>query len=441
MILTVFLCSVKLLTPANANEPPPSVKDIDRLFEQAGIYEDAGDSARAEQIYEDIIQGYPGTEYALEAQRDIVCQYVTRHKQQEAEAALQEFVEVYSEHAGAAKAVCQVANRYLDTNPAKALELYQYTMENWPSMEDAIWAQLGKVKASLRCNDKASADDAYQKLITQFLGHSNLAETVYEAALWYEDFDAPKALEIYEYAANTWPDYDNWTDSDDAILPQVNLALWKIDLGDKEGADAVCDNIMNNFLEDNNIALVINELADAYMVSGERQKALELYKHAKRLGAEGGRGIWSDVASLKSDIMLDNDRDNKKVGKLVAGHSEDPELGTAVFSVAQQYYREAFARENKGDKSKAKKYFQKAGALYRTIVEELPESTTGSVAIESRLLAGETYRRLGEPAKAIPYYEEIGQLACLWERSTCSISHWLQLRGIERYRWHSQSRS
>jgi hypothetical protein len=37
MILAVILCSAKLITPAKANEPPPSVKEIDRLFEQADI--------------------------------------------------------------------------------------------------------------------------------------------------------------------------------------------------------------------------------------------------------------------------------------------------------------------------------------------------------------------------------------------------------------------
>jgi tetratricopeptide (TPR) repeat protein len=460
--------------------------ELSKLFEHADTHKDEGGHIETGQIKEETIQQQSDTAEALGVQMELVLQYSDSYDRGAEDAAFEKFIEEYGEHEGVAKMVCELADHCVESDPQKALDYYEYAMDNWLETADTMWAQSGLVKVNLALRDLSRAEAAYEALLSQFSEHENLPEAVYEVASAYQELDPARglevleyamnrwpdynkwtsvndsiiphknlvvlrilvgdelgaqeayetllsgfsthasipeviyeiadiyrvtdpqrALELYEHATNTWPDYDNWTNSGDAIFQQMNLVLMKIELGDKEGADAVCDNIINEFSEDNNVAMVINELADAYMVSGETEKALNLYQYAEQEGAESVRRIWSDVASLKSDIMLDNDQDKEKTGNLITDHLGDPEFGPAVFSVAQQYYREAFARENEGDTNKAKEYFQKAGALYRTIIEELPESTTSSIAIESRLLAGATCSRLEEPAKAIEYYEEV----------------------------------
>ena len=47
----------------------PDNEQLSALFEQAELFVDTGKHPQAEQVLEDIIQTYPGTEYALDAQR------------------------------------------------------------------------------------------------------------------------------------------------------------------------------------------------------------------------------------------------------------------------------------------------------------------------------------------------------------------------------------
>ena len=140
-ILGLIFYSVKVLVPAQANvESFP--EELAAQFEQAETYQEEGQYGEAEQIYQDIITQYPGTDGALAAQRQLTILYINWNKPAEADAALEELTSSFSEHPGIVRSVCEIADRYLDTNPAKALELYQYTMENWPSSEDAMWMQV-----------------------------------------------------------------------------------------------------------------------------------------------------------------------------------------------------------------------------------------------------------------------------------------------------------
>jgi len=206
----------------------------------------------------------------------------------------------------------------------------------------------------------------------------------------------------------TWPDYDNWENKSDAIFKLMNLALLRLGLGDRNEADAVCYDIISNFSEDDNIAEVTYQLADAYKDLGERSMALALYQYVTGQGTRVEDQIWSYAAQIKSNIISGSDLANKeKEAEWITNYFNDPELARLVFSVAQQYYSEAFAKENEGDKTKAEVYLQRAKALYKTIIEKLPESITKEVFAESHLLAGGICHRLGGHAEALKYYEKL----------------------------------
>jgi len=408
MILAVLLYSVKLLTPVKANEPPPGAEDVAGLFEQAEIYEDEGDYARAEQIYEDIVQEYPGSDQALEAQRNLICQYVTRYKQQDAEAALQELVEVYSEHAGAAKAVCEIADRYLDTNPAKALALYQYTMENWSSMEDVMWAQTGLVKAHVISGDEGSAETAYQTLLAQFLEHENIPEAIYEVADASRASNSQKALELYEYAMNTWPGYNNWVDENDALLRRKNLVLLKLDLGDEVDAQAAYDSMVTFSADDIATAEAVTELANAYLDLGKHQRARELFEYTKGLWSGAGVSeIWAQVGLAKTDIALENDPNNEALEGLLIDFAGDQDLPTALFAVAQQHYKQGFRKDSEGYSRQAVEHFRSAITGWERMLEEVSESCTTSLAAETYHLIGDSYGRLCQFEEALENYTTV----------------------------------
>ena len=73
VIIGLIFYSVKVLVPAQADvgvvQETPDNEQLSALFEQAELFVDTGKHPQAEQVLEDIIQTYPGTEYALDAQR------------------------------------------------------------------------------------------------------------------------------------------------------------------------------------------------------------------------------------------------------------------------------------------------------------------------------------------------------------------------------------
>jgi len=452
--------------------------DVTAQLEQAGAYQEEGQYEEAEQIYQDIITQYPGTDGALAAQTQLTILYIDWNKPADADAALQELVETYSEHAGAAKVVCEIADRYLDTNPAKALELYQYTMENWPSLEDAMWIQVNMTRAYLKLKNEAATETAYQNLLSQFSGHENLPGAVYTLAEHYLESGYPqkavelyqyvsgrwpnaqdamwmqvnmakayiklkneaatettyqnllsqfsgrenlpeavyiiaeyymkshypeKAVELYEYAMTRWPDYD-LMDENDAMSHRKNLLQLKLRIGDDDGADTICDDIINNFANADNLPVVIEDITDTYVNAGRYDRAVGLCQYTLDRWSGTKHEIWAVVELVKSDIGLGQDPNNEGLNEVITEFSNDARLTEATFKIAEQCYKKAFDRENAGNADEARRYFENTIITCQRTIELLPEFTTVPLATESHHLIGNSYYRLGRLDEALQHY-------------------------------------
>jgi tetratricopeptide (TPR) repeat protein len=367
------------------------------------------DPQKALGYYEYAMDNWPGTADTMWAQSGLVKVNLALGNANLAEAAYEALLSQFPEHENLPEAVYEVASTYQELDPARGLEIHEDAMNRWPGYNwdyenDAIIPQKNLIVLRILAGDESGAQSAYETLLAEFSNHENIPEAIYEIAEIYGERDPQKAQELYGYAMNRWPDYNNWMNSGDAISQQMNLVLMKIELGDKEGADAICEKIINNFSQDDNVTKMVNSIADAYLSSGGHDKAHELYQYAMQQGAESGRGIWADVALFKSDILLGNDLDEKEQGDLLMDYSEDPESVMAVFTVVRQYYNQAFVEENKGDNIKAEEYFQNAISVWNRVLKQLPKFTTLPLAAESHHLIGISYYRLGRLDEALQQY-------------------------------------
>jgi tetratricopeptide (TPR) repeat protein len=71
--------------------------------------------------------------------------------------------------------------------------------------------------------------------------------------------------------------------------------------------------------------------------------------------------------------------------------------------IGEEYYKKAFQCENERT-TEAKDSFQKAIAVWKRIIEELPKST---ITPQAYNFSAVCYRRLGRGEKAIEYYQKI----------------------------------
>jgi len=89
---------------------------------------------------------------------------------------------------------------------------------------------------------------------------------------------------------------------------------------------------------------------------------------------------------------------------LIADFADHPGLPDALWQAAEKYYNHAFRHEKEGRDAKAREYFTKVITLGQRIREQSPASR---VTVETHLITGECYRRLGQYLKAIEYFQKV----------------------------------
>ena len=324
--------------------------------------------------------------------------------------AYQGLIDSFSEYAGIAKAICEVADSYLYLNrqPQKALELYQYVLNTWPNSKDAMWAQTGIVKVHVQSQDESSAQAAYAILLANYSTHDNIPEAVYEIGDSYKQINSQKALELYEYAMSTWPNYSEWVDENDALLRRKNLVLLKLGLGDEAGAQVAYESMIAFSENDIATAGAVTELANAYLNSRKYQRARQLLEHAKELWfISESSEIWAEVGLAQVNIVLGIDPNLQSPAGFLDRFSGDPVLPQAVFLLAEEYFRQASFKNNEKDGTGATEYFEEAIVLFKKTLEYLPVSGSPLVEAESRYMIAETYHQLGRHDEAKDYYRQV----------------------------------
>jgi len=207
--------------------------DTSELLEQAETYREQGQYEQAEAIYLQIITDYPGTDYALEAQKKLTLIYIATDRQQQADAAFGRLVTDFYEHTGISQAVWKIAKEYEESKKYdKALELHQYNVQQFTPDKHAMWSQVEIVYSLIDSGDVA-ADAACDKLITVFSKQETLPKEIHQVAMKYSGSgQSEKAYALHQYNVEHFPDYNGL----DVIWSQSELICLDLQAGFYESA-------------------------------------------------------------------------------------------------------------------------------------------------------------------------------------------------------------
>ncbi|MHC4759649.1 MAG: tetratricopeptide repeat protein [Planctomycetota bacterium] len=259
-------------------------------------------------------------------------------------------------------------------------------------------------KAYIKSKDETATEAACQDLLSQFSDHVNLPEAVCDIAECLMKSHYPeKAAQFYEYAMNTWPDY-NLMDEEYVILHRKNLLQLKLSIGDDDGADAICDYIINNFSDADTFPKLIEEITDAYVRAGKYDRAAGLSQYTLDRWSGTKYEIWAVTEMFKSDIALGRDPNNEGLDELIIEFGNDVGLTEAMLKIAEGCYQKAFERENTGSADEARRYFENTITACQRTMERLPEYTAAPLAATSRHFIGNSYCRLGRLDEALQNY-------------------------------------
>jgi len=331
--------------------------DLKALFEQAEKYEDTGKYEEAEATYKKIVTEYPGTDDALEAQEKLTVLYISWDKEGEAEAAFQGLLANFADSEGIAKAVDHAADAYRESEKyEKALELYKQVVNNWPEAEHAMRSQVAVAKLNIKLGDETAAQAGIDKLIADFSDHKDIADGLDSVADAYRDCKKyGKALELYKYVVNRWPE------SEQAIGSQVSFAELNIRLGKEEEAAAAVDKLIADFSDNNDVAEAVDHIADVFREEKRYEKARELYEYVVDRWPKAEHAADSLSGVVRTSLLLRDDP-NAEAGteELLTKFADNRNIAKVTHQLADNY--------------RGLRKYEKARELYQHVVDNWPDA-------------------------------------------------------------------
>jgi len=379
IILSPVLLGILFLGSIGEQSP-----DAATQLQQAEAYKKAGSYQEALGIYQQVVLQNPGTEFAFQAQKNLVFLYIVTDQQPQAEAALRELLSGYSGHERLPHSIHEVIEQCV--KPGKCLEarqLCQNLLSNPSLSNQAIWLQMGVALSNTYLGDDQALTVAVGSLIRGFSNDSRIAEAVDQVA-WscrkLQKYD--KACLLYQYVV------DNWPDNERVIFAQRGIVLSKLAVGDGKAAWAAIQKLVSEFSQNVHITEVVYHIAENYRDTGKYEEARVLYRYIIDNWPQSEQVIWSLRGVALSSIALGDE----------SGIEAATETLFAQFSgnrlMAQIVYQ--IARKLKDD--------QKAVAIYQYVIQNHPDS---EFAVLSQVIIGNIYIRLDDEASARSIFDKV----------------------------------
>jgi tetratricopeptide (TPR) repeat protein len=441
MIKKTFLILLFLAGIAFCEVTKEQSADVEALIKQVRMYV-KWYPGLAKKICKTIIAKYPGTDYALEAQRRLANSYLwTRENTQMQE----ELNRLIADYAGNPKLPaemyrlaweCEEFERVYGPGGdyegfggvagegySAAKNIYQLIVRKYPDSNEAGKARLDvsrvTVLSFIRTGRSSNAPAAIDRMLDDFSEHPDLAAALYDTAVEYEKAGKyEQAKELYQGIMKSFPDTN---ETDYAMSSQKHLAFLSLAAGkDKEAKEAL-DKLMGDFAKHPRLTETLYDTAKEYEKRGRYDEAGEIYRQTSQTSAHPFRSDKAKVDAAKVKIMGlvaagDDGNAAPAIDKLAADFSGHPYLAAAVSQIAKQYSEKARRLEKDGFAEQAKSCFQKAAGIYETVTNKLGDSITYSQT-SGRIREYETgtpkaffelaccYRRMGEYDKSTLCYK------------------------------------
>jgi len=356
MVKKILFISLALFGLLFSTMPPACFADAAAQLEQAETYKNNEQYEQAEAIYKTVVTDYAGSDYALEAQKNLAILYIDWGKGPQAQAACERLITDFSSHPALPGALYQVANQYqILQRHEQALELYQYIVDNCPESDRAVPSQMDVVISNLELGNDAEAQAATDKLIADFAGHPALPEALYGVADKYQDSQRhEQAIELFQYLADTWPE------SDGALPAQMDVVMSNLELGNDAEAEAALDKLIADFAAHPDLPDVLYHLANEYQGRQRHEQARQLYQYIADNRPKSDMAVQAQMDVVISNIALGDDPNAQAaLDSLIADFNDRPGLPEALNEVASQY--------------EERRRYEKAIELYQYIADNLPE--------------------------------------------------------------------
>jgi len=261
----------KLLSQFSKDEHLPKV-----VSTIAETYRGLEEYEQARELHQYVLDNHPGSGEAIWSQRGVIISSIELGDNSRAEAGIDKLLSQFSSNEHIAKVAYQVARKLNKKDDAKAGQLYQYVVDNRPNDEHAALAGANIGQIQLRLGNDAAARAIFDRVLSDFSGHSILPKAIALMATgyWERAFLEPrqnrqtterakeyfrKAIAEYEKIINQFPEIPHTTAEAYHLAGEFYHRL-----GQNEKALGYFQTVVDNWPEYQYAWLALFKVADTY---------------------------------------------------------------------------------------------------------------------------------------------------------------------------------
>jgi len=365
---------------SNFSNQPTLSKEI---YQIADLYNKAGRDNKAAALHQYNVEHISSVDkYTLWSLVETIKSHLRNLDDDDADAACDILLAQFSQQPAFPTELYKIAMIYQKSGrPRKAIELHQYNIES-SSKDDMymMWSKIEIIKSHIRDANDAAADEAFNKLLTEFSGQPTLPKEIYQIVDEYAmagRYD--KADQIYQHVLVNWPEAEQ-AGLEHIGVAEINL-LSLIESGNDTAASEALDSLIADFNEHPDLAWTLDGIAGRYEKIQKYDEARSIYR---KIATDYNETDYAFTAQKKLAVLEikagDDVAAQAALELLITDFNDHPDLPEAVFVVGEQYYSEAYRLENEGYYEQAKEYFRKAIVIFERIIQEFPGSTNAGYA-------------------------------------------------------------
>jgi len=334
----------------------------------------SGKHDQAKEMHQQIIQSFPGSSTARKAQlaysRTEVLSLIGSNKLEQAEGALDKLVSDFSGHPDLPETLYWIAEGYKWSGAHdQAKRVHQQVIQNYP---DSSWAGKAKLGISMTnalslivSRDYSQAEEAVNKLVSDFSGHQDLPETLYRIAdgyFWSGNYD--RAENWHQYVIQNFPDSPQADNSKLAYAKTEVLSL--LDSNELEQAEEALDKLAADFAGHLDLPETLFRIAEAYFWSGKHDQAKNWHQYVIQNFPGSPQANNSKLAYARTEVLflLDSnelEQADEALDRLVIDFAGHPDLPQTLCWIAEGY-------EWSGR-------YEQAESVYQQVIQNYPDSS------------------------------------------------------------------
>jgi TolA-binding protein len=315
-------------------------------LKQAHLHRQNGRHPEAEQIYANIIQQHPGSDYDFQARWNLAITYILEDKLPEAEAVSQQLFSEFSQHEKLPEASYLIAEQYeWGLKFDKAKSGFQQLMQNHPGSTSASKANLGlariQVLSLMISKDYNQAKQKLAKLVTDFPSHPNLPDTLFRVAERYEwSLKFEDSKNVYQQIVQNHPasSFKSRAQLSSSRLEVLSLLISK----DYSQAQQALDTLVTEFAGHPDLPETLYRIAERYGWLEKFEEAKNIYQQIIQNYPNSPAASKASVAYPRANIMTLATSKNfsqaqAALDNLITNFPNHPDLAATIFRVAKEY--------------------------------------------------------------------------------------------------------